>query len=100
MVPGFAYQAASNVALLAGLRPVFADVTPDTWCLYPDDVRRVLTPKTKAVMAVHSYGNVCAMDALRRVCGGMEVVLLEDAAEVIRQYVAGKIVRWHPAAGR
>ena len=91
VVPGFAYQAASNVALLAGLRPVFADVTPDTWCLDPDDVRRVLTPKTKAVMAVHSYGNVCAMDALRQVCEESGIVLLEDAAESFGSAWRGKL---------
>ncbi len=81
ILPAFGYQAAANIAILAGLKPVFADVLPDTWCLDPQDIKRVITPRTRAVMAVHTYGNVCNMRALREVCACHNLDLLEDAAE-------------------
>src|SRR5688572_9388694 len=47
-----------------GAKPVFVDVLEDTWCLDPDKVEAAITPKTKAILAVHLYGSVCDMDAL------------------------------------
>lgn len=81
IVPGFAYLGAANVALLCGARPVFAEVDPMTWCLTADAVKRVLTPRTKAVVAIHTYGNMCDMDELNALLSGREIALIEDAAE-------------------
>ena len=47
-----------------GAKPVFVDVLPDTWCLDPDKALAAITPRTKAIIAVHLYGNLCEMDAL------------------------------------
>jgi len=47
-----------------GARPVFVDVLPDSWCLDPAKVEAAITPRTKAIIAVHLYGNLCDMDAL------------------------------------
>jgi perosamine synthetase len=81
ILPSFGYHAAANIALQAGLTPVFADVLPDTWCLDPEEVARLRTPRTRAVMAVQTYGNVCEMRALQELCARHGIDLLEDAAE-------------------
>ncbi|OYW76966.1 MAG: hypothetical protein B7Z37_06515 [Verrucomicrobia bacterium 12-59-8] len=91
ILPSFGYQATSNIAILAGLKPVFADVLPDTWCLDPEAVERVITPRTRAVMAVHTYGNLCDMGALREICARRNVDLLEDAAESFGSTYEGRM---------
>ena len=75
ILPSFGYQATANIAILAGLTPVFADVLPDT----------------RAVMAVHTYGNLCAMSALQDVCAHHKVDLLEDAAESFGSTYEGRM---------
>ena len=83
IVPGFAYLGAANVALLCGARPVFAEVDSETWCLTAEAVARVLTPQTKAVVAIHTYGNMCDMDSLNALLSARQIPLIEDAAEAL-----------------
>jgi perosamine synthetase len=90
IVPGFAYLGAANVALLCGAHPVFAEVDPKTWCLTADAVERVLTPRTKAVVAIHTYGNMCDMDALKALLAGRGIALIEDAAESLGSMYNGR----------
>ena len=66
-----------------GARPVLVDVLPDTWCLDPAAVRAAITPRTKAILAVHLYGNLCDMDALQAIAQEHGLHLIEDAAEAI-----------------
>lgn len=66
-----------------GAKPVLVDVLPDTWCLDPTAVEAVITPRTKAIMAVHLYGNLCDMDALAAIAQKHGLHLIEDAAEAI-----------------
>lgn len=81
VVPGFGFMAAANVALHMGARPVFADVDPDSWCLTAATVERVLSPRTRLIVPVHTYGNVCALDPLLALAADRRVTLIEDAAE-------------------
>ncbi len=81
VVPGFAFLAAANVALHMGAKPVFAEVDPSTWCLTAEAVERVLSPRTRAVVPVHTYGNACDMDPITALCRGRGIWLIEDAAE-------------------
>jgi perosamine synthetase len=90
VVPGFAYLGAANVALLCGVRPVFAEVDPKTWCLTADAVERALTSRTKAVVAIHTYGNMCDMDALKALLAGRGIALIEDAAESLGSSCNGR----------
>ena len=64
IVPGFTFVAAANMVLSLGLKPLYADITPDTWLLDPAEIQRLRTPRTKAVMPVHLYGNVAEMDGI------------------------------------
>lgn len=66
-----------------GATPVFVDILPDSWCLDPQQVAAAITPRTKAIVAVHLYGNLCDMDALRTIADQHGIALIEDAAEAI-----------------
>lgn len=66
-----------------GAKPVLVDVLPDTWCLDPTAVEAAITPRTKAIMAVHLYGNLCDMGALQAIAQKHDLHLIEDAAEAI-----------------
>lgn len=81
VVPGFAFMAAANVALHLGAKPVFTEVDPVTWCMTASDLERCLSQRTKAIVPVHTYGNVCDMDAIIALAKDRSVVVVEDAAE-------------------
>jgi len=81
IIPGFCFLAAANVALNMGATPVFADVDPNTWCVTADNIEKVITLKTKAVVPVHTYGNSCEMDKIVDLCSRRHIVVIEDAAE-------------------
>ena len=66
-----------------GARPVLVDVLPDTWCIDPEKAEAAITPRTKAIIAVHIYGNLCDMDRLRVIGTKHNVAIVEDAAEAI-----------------
>ena len=81
VVPGFAFMAAANGALHLGAKPVFAEVDPVTWCMTATEVERCLTPRTRAVIPVHTYGNICAMDEIMALGKSRSIAVVEDAAE-------------------
>jgi perosamine synthetase len=81
VVPAFTFVAAANMALAAGANLVFADVDPFTWLIEPVSVARVISPRTRAIVAVHLYGNVADMDALAEIASEHRTALVEDAAE-------------------
>jgi perosamine synthetase len=66
-----------------GAKPVFVDILPDTWCLDPRQVEAAVTPKTKAIVAVHLYGNLCDMESLLAIGSAHGIPVIEDAAEAI-----------------
>ena len=81
IVPGFAFMAAANVALRVHAVPVFADVDRRTWCLDASDVERRISPRTRAIVPVHTYGNVCDMNSIGHLAAQRGIPVLEDAAE-------------------
>jgi len=64
-----------------GATPVFVDIDPATYNLDPSRVERAITPKTKAILPVHLYGQACDLDALRTIADKHGLVLMEDAAQ-------------------
>ncbi|HEY0197181.1 MAG TPA: DegT/DnrJ/EryC1/StrS aminotransferase family protein [Rhodanobacter sp.] len=66
-----------------GATPILVDVLADTWCLDPVAVEAAITSKTKAILAVHLYGNLCELDALRETGKRHGIPVIEDAAEAI-----------------
>jgi perosamine synthetase len=81
IVPGFGFMAAGNLLLHIGAKPVFADVDPHTWCMSALDIEKKFTDKTKAVVVIHSYGNVCDMDDIMTLI--KDVPVIEDGAEAL-----------------
>lgn len=71
-----------------GAKPVFVDILPDTWCIDPDLAEAAITPRTKAIIAVHLYGNLCEMDRLLEIGKKHGIPIIEDSAEAIGSY-------WH-----
>ena len=92
IVPSLTYIASVNTIIQAGATPVFVDSVDSSWNIDPADVLRKITPKTKAVMAVHLYGLPCDMDALISICREHSLYLIEDAAESFGTYYKGKHV--------
>ncbi len=66
-----------------GATPVFVDVLASSWCLDPDKVEAAITPKTRAIMAVHVYGNLCDLDRLLEIGARHGIPVIEDAAEAV-----------------
>ena len=66
-----------------GAKPVFVDILSDSWCLDPEQVKAAIGPRTKAIIAVHIYGNLCDMDALLEIGREHGIPVVEDAAEAI-----------------
>ena len=91
VVPGFGFMAAANVALHVGAKPVFTEVNADGWCMTATDVERCITSKTRAIVPIHTYGNLCDMDPLMELAEKYDVLVIEDAAEAIGSKYKGKI---------
>jgi perosamine synthetase len=83
IVPETTWIATAAPVTYVGARPVFIDVLPDTWCIDPARVEAAITPRTRAIIAVHVYGNLCNMDALLDIAARHGLPLIEDAAEAI-----------------
>jgi len=73
-----------------GAQPVFVDVLPASWCIDPQKAEAAITPHTKAIIAVHLYGNLCEMDRLMAVGQKHGIPVIEDAAEAIGSIDHGK----------
>lgn len=73
-----------------GAKPVFVDILPDTWCINPELAEANITPRTKAIIAVHLYGNLCEMDQLLAIGEKHGIPIVEDAAEAIGAVYHGK----------
>lgn len=92
IVPTLTYIASVNAIVYTGATPVFVDSLPDTWQMDPADVQRKITPRTRAIMAVHLYGHPCDMNALSAISQAHGLFLIEDCAEAIGSLYQGKPV--------
>jgi perosamine synthetase len=73
-----------------GANPILVDVLEDSWCLDPQAVAKAITKKTKAIIAVHLYGNLAALDELKLIADQHGLALIEDAAEALGSQYRGK----------
>ncbi len=81
IVPSYTMIATAAAVSLVGAVPVFVDCDPETLNVTADAIRKAITPRSKAVIAVHLYGHPCAMDEIENVCREYGLSLYEDAAE-------------------
>jgi dTDP-3-amino-3,4,6-trideoxy-alpha-D-glucose transaminase len=77
VVPSFTFYASAEAIPPTGARPVFCDVDPETFCVTPETVKAALTPRTKAVIVVHLFGNVAPVAEIE----ALGVPVIEDAAQ-------------------
>ena len=92
IVPTLTYISSVNAITYTGATPVFVDSLESTWQMDPEDVRRKLSPNTKAIMAVHLYGHPCDMDSLVSIKNEHGLFLVEDCAEAFGSMYKGKHV--------
>ena len=66
-----------------GATPIFVDIEPKYWCIDPREVRKAISPRTKAIIATHLYGNVADLDELAQISEEFGIPVIEDSAEAI-----------------
>ncbi len=76
----FTFVATSHALVRIGAKPVFADIDPETMCLSPEAAEKLITPRTKAIVPVHVYGNVCDVEGFARLGEKYGVKIIYDAA--------------------
>ncbi|MEV4362646.1 DegT/DnrJ/EryC1/StrS family aminotransferase [Nonomuraea sp. NPDC049625] len=81
IVPSFSFAATANVVRLAGAKPVFADIEPETFCLDARAAAAAITPRTAAIMPVHLYGHPAAMDQIMPLAQRHGLAVVEDACQ-------------------
>jgi len=90
IVPSFTFVATAEAVVLAGAKPVFTDIDPETYTLSPEAVKKAITKKTKAILPVDLYGFSADMKPLREIATKHGLGLVEDAAQAHGATYAGK----------
>ena len=81
IVPSYTFSSTVNPVLLAGARPIFADICDDTLNIDPDEIRKKITSRTRAIYPVHYGGVSCAMDEIMDLAREHDLKVVEDAAQ-------------------
>ncbi|MHB0858571.1 MAG: DegT/DnrJ/EryC1/StrS family aminotransferase [Anaerolineae bacterium] len=92
LCPDYTWISTIGPALFLGARPVFCESDPRTMLIDPDDVRRRITPRTRAIVAVHLWGWVCDMDALVRIGQEAGIPVIEDCSHAHGATYRGRAV--------
>lgn len=79
----FSFIATANSILFTGAKPVFVDIDPVTFNLDPALIEAAVTPRTKAIMPVHLYGQMCDMDRIQEIADKYNLVVIEDACQAV-----------------
>ena len=90
IMPSFTFVSTANAFVLRGARPVFVDIRPDTLNLDERQLESAITPRTKAIVAVHYAGIACDMDAIMETARRHGLVVVEDAAHALMSRYKGK----------
>jgi dTDP-4-amino-4,6-dideoxygalactose transaminase len=83
ITPSFTYIATTEVIALLGLKPVFVEVNKDTFCVDAEAIEKAITPKTKAIVPVHLYGQAADMNAIMTIAKKHNLFVIEDNAQAI-----------------
>lgn len=92
ILPSFTFIATFEVVWMIGAKPVFADIEEDTLCISPSDVEKKITSKTRAIIPVHIFGNVCNMDSIYELKKIHGFYIVEDSAQAHGAEYKGKKV--------
>lgn len=83
ITPSFTYIATTEVVALLNLKPVFVDVDPVTYCMDIESLKKAITPKTKAIVPVHLYGQAAPMEEILAIAKTHNIYVIEDNAQAI-----------------
>ena len=83
ITPSFTYIATTEVIALLKLTPVFVEVDRDTFCIDPEAIEKAITPKTRAIVPVHLYGQAANMEAIMKIAADHNLYVIEDNAQAI-----------------
>lgn len=83
ITPSFTYIATTEVVALLKLTPVFAEVDAATFCMSPESIRKLITPRTKAIVPVHLYGHAAPMAEIMEIAREHNLYVIEDNAQAI-----------------
>ncbi len=92
IVSPITFAASANCVLYCGAKPVFADINPETYNIDPDAIRKLITPATRAIVAVDFTGQAVELEEIRQICEEHHLVLIEDAAHAIGTKYKGQPV--------
>jgi len=81
IVPDLTFVATINTVLYCNATPVIVDVEKDSWCIDPHEIEKAVTPRTKAIIPVHLYGQPCNMDQIMDIAKRKDLFVIEDCAE-------------------
>jgi dTDP-4-amino-4,6-dideoxygalactose transaminase len=99
ILPDFTFVATASAVLFANALPVLVDVDPGTYCINPDLVEEAITPRTKAVIAVHMGGHPADLDRLKKITGRKKLALIEDSSHAHASEWKGKRIGTFGVAG-
>jgi len=86
----FSFIASANCILYVGAKPVFVDICPRTLNMDPEKVKAALTPRTKAILAVETFGNPAYMDVYEQIAASREIPMIEDCCEALGCKLKGR----------
>lgn len=88
----FSYVATTNVLLWEGCTPVFADITPDDYCIDPGKIEALITENTQAILATHVYGNACQIEQIQAIAEKHNLKVIYDAAHTFGATYNGRSI--------
>jgi dTDP-4-amino-4,6-dideoxygalactose transaminase len=92
LCPSFTFIATADAVSLLGAKPVFIDINPQTFTIAPENIEKAISPRTKAIVPVHLYGQAADMDAIMKVARQHSLRVVEDCAQAIGATYKGKKV--------
>lgn len=90
--PAFTFIATAGAVALAGAKPVFCDIEPEQFCMDPQDLRKRITPRTKALVVVHLFGHPAPMDEIMQLAREHNLAVIEDCAQATGAEYKGRKV--------
>lgn len=94
IAPDFTFIATAEVIALLGLTPVLVDVDPDTFNVSPEAISKAITPRTKAIVPVHLFGQTADMDAIMQIANQHNLFVIEDACQSIGSDYSNAAGEW------
>lgn len=92
IVPDITFAATINAVIYTGATPVIVDIEEESWCIDPKEIKKAITPKTRAIIPVHIYGQPCDMGQICEIAKEHDLYVIEDCAEAHGAEWAGKKV--------